>query len=163
MSNNHDTMKKLMETVDGKRPAQTSRLTETIITEGDAEAYEVAAELLDIGEQIENLMDEAKVSLNQLGPEGRSIKGRAEAYWISHILGAVALNNQSTSMTSMAETIEELENMGGGREFDDMKFGSGHPTYSGPEDERDPMEAVDIIPTLEDEFGDDAFFEGKSK
>jgi len=68
------------------------------------EAY--SDQLEEIGNKIENLVDEALTLLEEL--EANDLLVQANSYWASHIKGAVAISYQSSSMISMADTIEDV-------------------------------------------------------
>lgn len=74
--------------------------------------------LTEIKDEIQELVEEAKGIL----PCGTGLTGRAESYWIPHILTALEKNNGGYlggSMTTMQDTIDELSDLAESDESDD--------------------------------------------
>ena len=71
---------------------------------------EVIDQLREIQEQILELIDNAKGLLKAGGYDGARM--RAEAYWIPHVITAISNDHGylGGSMTTLQDTIEEIEN-----------------------------------------------------
>ena len=123
MSDDVDAIKKYLDSIgSGDIPVQKGvMLTESALSDkyGSHDDGGPAEELMQVAEQIEELVEEAESILRELGPEARAAVSRAKAYWIPQILGTIALNSTSTSMHSMADTIEELKQFSGEEDYED--------------------------------------------